>query len=583
MQSNRSISVILILSWLFFLGSCSKEFLEVTPNGMLDESVLASYEGVDALLIGAYSMVDGVAAIGGLGWGSTTSGWIFGSIRGLEANKGTDSGDSSPINPIQTYSERATNDYLNMKWRSVYEGVSRCNSAVLAAKAALEANSITLHEYDTFNQQARVLRGFYHFEAWRLWADRSTNMYVPYVDEFTDQSTLTNTEDIRNRIIEDFKQGTKLPLDMGQVGRFNRTVSQVFLAKAMMQMYGTYSSALKLLEEVISTGTNPVGQRPGLEPCYGAIFDIENRNGPESIYTVQYSVNDGSGGWNGGYGEVLNFPYKSGSSPGGCCGFFQPTQDFVNSFRTNSMGLPFPDNYNEEKVTNDQGLTTDAPFEEYAGTLDPRLDWSVGRRGIPYWDWGEHTGQDWIRDQSYAGPYSPKKQVYKKSQEGIYTEVGGWTSGWTANGYRMIRFADVLLLKAECEAETKSDDLGLGEVNAIRTRAANPDGFVKEDDGVTDAAHYLIAPYPAFADWRFALKAIRFERKLELGQEGHRYYDLQRWRLVYDELNLILEYEKTMEWGRVSYGYSAVGLEDVNFPIPQRQIDIHYGRLLQNR
>ena len=71
--------------------------------------------------------------------------------------------------------------------------------------------------------------------------------------------------------------------------------------------------------------------------------------------------------------------------------------------------------------------------------LDPRLDWSVGRRGIPYWDWGRHTGGDWIRDPTYAGPYSPKKQVYKKSQEGIYTEVGNWTSGYTANGYRMIR------------------------------------------------------------------------------------------------------------------------------------------------
>ena len=449
----RSLSAVLILFWLLLAAGCSKDFLEITPNGSLDEAVLATYEGVDALLIGAYSMIDGVTA-SHLGWGSTTSGWVFGSIRGLEANKGTDSGDSSPINPIQTYSERATNDYLNMKWRSVYEGVSRCNSTVLAAKAALKANSITINEYETFYQQARVLRGFYHFEAWRLWADQTTNRFVPYVDEFTDQSTLTNTEDIRDRIIEDLKEGTKLPNDMGQVGRFNRTVSQVFLAKALMQMYDDYPSALKLLEEVISTGTNPVGQQPGLEPCYGDIFDIENRNGPESIYTVQYSVNDGS---------------------------------------------------------------------------------------------------------------------------------GGWTSGWMANGYRMIRFADVLLLKAECEAETKSDDLGLGEVNAIRVRAANPEGFVKEDDGLTHAANYLIAPYPAFADWRFALKAIRFERKLELGQEGHRYYDLQRWRQVYDELNRILEYEKTMEWGSVSYGYSAVGLEDVNFPIPQRQIDLHDGRLIQNR
>lgn len=118
---------------------------------------------------------------------------------------------------------------------------------------------------------------------------------------------------------------------MGQVGLFNRTVSQVFLAKALMQMYGDYAVALTLLSDAEENGTNPAGQKAGLEACYGDVFDIEFRHGIESIYTVQYSVNDGSGGYNGGWGEVLNFPYKSGESPAGCCGFFQPTQDFVNS------------------------------------------------------------------------------------------------------------------------------------------------------------------------------------------------------------------------------------------------------------
>ncbi len=172
---------------------------------------------------------------------------------------------------------------------------------------------------------------------------------------------------------------------------------------------------------------------------------------------------------NADWGEVLNFPYKTGASPGGCCGSSNPPRDFVNSFRTDPEGLPYLDTYNEEMVSSDQGIHPDSAYLEYADRLDPRLDWSVGRRGIPYWDWGEHTGRDWIRDQSYAGPYSPKKQVYKKSQEGIYTEVGNWTSGYTANGYRLIRYADVLLLKAECEAWTGTDDLGPGEVNAVRS------------------------------------------------------------------------------------------------------------------
>ena len=590
MKKNKLLAVIAVTTGLLLMNSCSEDFLEITPNGSLDQSVLATSNGVDALLIGAYSMIDGVDA--SFGWEAATSGWVFGSIRGLEANKGTFSGDQPDINPIQSYSESSTNPYLNAKWRSCFEGVSRCNSTIVTATKALDAGSISQEEHDSFVNQARALRGWYHFELFRMFGDLSTGMYLPYVDENTDQNELTNQVDIRPMIIADLEAGTHLALNMGGIGRFNKTVSQVFLAKAQMQLYGDYNTALGLLNEVVTSGKKPNGDDIGLAERYGEIFDVVNRNCIESVYTVQYSVNDNSGGRNGGYAEVLNFPYKGGASPGGCCGFFSPTQDFVNSFRTDANGLPFVDlatgavSYNDEEVTNDQGVAVADPFTEYAGQLDPRLDWSVGRRGIPYWDWGPHTGTDWLRDQSYSGPYSPKKQVYQKSQENAsYTEVGNWTSGYTANGYRMIRYADVLLLKAECEAMTNSDDLGFGEVNQIRARAANPEGYVYEDDGVTPAANYVVAEYTVpFASGAEAMNAIKFERKLELGQEGHRYYDLQRWGDVQTTLNRILTHEKSMPWGHNLYDATAtVGPEDVNFPVPQRQIDLMLGRLIQNR
>jgi hypothetical protein len=582
MKRFRILSAIAVILVFVMTNACKESFLEITPNGALDEAVLATYDGVDGLLIGAYSMVDGYSDQGTGGWEATNSGWVYGSIRGMEANKGTDSGDQPDINPIQKFEETATNPYLNSKWRSIYEAISRCNSVIRTARNAQATESITDDEFDWFVNQARVLRGFYHFEAWRLWANMETGIGIPYIDTETIIEEATNSVDVRPQIIADLEAGINLPNDMGQVGRFNKTVAQVLTAKAEMQMNKNYSKADGLLASVIQSGTNPVGTDVGLEAKYGDIFDVEFRNGVEAIYTVQYSVNDGSGGWNAGQGEVLNFPYKSGASPGGCCGFFNPTQDFVNSFRTDASGLPMPDSYNDEKVINDQGLAIDDPFTEYTGNLDPRLDWSVGRRGIPYLDWGDHTGQDWIRDQSYSGPYNPKKQVYKKSQEGTFTEVGNWTSGWTANGYRLIRYADVLLLKAECEAMTDSDDRGLGEVNALRARAANTNGFVKNEDG-TDAANYVIAEYPSFGSQSEAMEAIKFERKLELGMEGHRYYDLQRWGDVQSELNRIMQYEKTQEWGAALYGNATIGPEDVNFPIPQRQIDLMLGNLVQNR
>jgi starch-binding outer membrane protein, SusD/RagB family len=580
-MKNKYFIFFLILAGILIIGSCKEDFLTVKPAGSLDENVLASPNGIEGLLIGAYSMLDGQDYRAG-GWGSATTNWVYGSIRGLEANKGTDAGDQPFINPIQTFSESPTNDYLNSKWRTVYDAIARCNATLKIIDLALnEKQTITQEQADEWTKQIRALRGWYHFDAWRMWGGK-----VPYVDENTDPYTVANTADIRPQIIADLTEGTKLPINMGAIGKFNKTVCQILLAEAIMDMNKDYTGALALLNDARTNGKKPDGGNIGLAATYGEIFDIVNRNGIEAIYTVQYSVNDGSGGANGGNGEVLNFPYKGGGSPGGCCGFFNPTQEFVNSFRTTAAGLPLLDNtYNSDPVKNDQAVPVSAPYTPDAGRLDPRLDWSVGRRGIPYWDWGKHTGADWIRDQTYSGPFSPKKQVYKKSQEGTYTEVGNWTSGWTANGYRMIRYANLLLLIAECEIEAGSLDNARTLVNLVRARAANPAGFVM--DGAVPAANYVISQYPAtgapFDSKANARTALYMERKLELGQEGHRWFDLNRWGITVTELNRALTYEKTMPWGANLYGSAVVAAEDTSFPIPQRQIDLSEGNLVQNR
>ena len=147
---------------------------------------------------------------------------------------------------------------------------------------------------------------------------------------------------------------------MGAIGKFNKTVSEVLVAKALMQINHDYAGALTLLQDVKVNGKKPDGSAIGLAPTYGEIFDIANRNGIESVYTVQYSVNDNSGANNAGNGEVLNFPYKSGGSPGGCCGFFDPTQEFVNSFRVDANGLPFSYTYRQ---TDSYGVAGGSPWD----------------------------------------------------------------------------------------------------------------------------------------------------------------------------------------------------------------------------
>ena len=158
-------------------------------GGSLDQSLLQTTKGLDALLVGAYSMIDDMSSQ--FGWESAGTNWVYGSIRGMEANKGTDSGDQPDINPIQTYTETSTNPYLNVKWREVYEAISRCNALITITNQTLAAGKIDQAAADLYIQQAKALRGWFHFEAWRMWEK------VPYMDEKTDPALATNTEDIR--------------------------------------------------------------------------------------------------------------------------------------------------------------------------------------------------------------------------------------------------------------------------------------------------------------------------------------------------------------------------------------------------
>jgi hypothetical protein len=223
-------------------------------------------------------------------------------------------------------------------------------------------------------------------------------------------------------------------------------------------------------------------------------------------------------------------------------------------------------------VKNDMGLGVDDPFTPDAGNLDPRLDWTVGRRGIPYLDWGPHRGRAWLRDQGNGGPYSPKKLVYPKSQAGTLTDATSWTSGLTAINYKLMRFADVLLMAAEAEIEVGSLETARDYINQIRARAMNPDGFVT--DGSAPAANYVINEYTSpFASQDEARLAVRLERKLELGEEGHRFFDLVRWGIAESAINSFIAVEKVKLPS--TFGNAVFTAPKNNYyPIPQTQIDL---------
>jgi starch-binding outer membrane protein, SusD/RagB family len=567
--------LMLMTAFVFSTYSCSDEFLERKPFGALGDAEVSSKAGVELLLIGAYGILDGNIA-GDDPWRGSGTNWVFGSVVGGDANKGTNAGDQADINEIQRFSSQPTNPYFNYRWRGIYEGITRCNNTIRAAKK-LSADIITDAERAQLILEAKFLRGHYHFEAKKMWGN------VPFIDETISYEkgnfTVSNEADIWSKIEADFKSGyDSLDALKAQIGRANKWAAAAYLAKAYM-FQKKYTEALPLLNKVLDEGVAPDGDAYALAPSFHMNFNVEYENGKgytgtESIFAIQASVNDGGGAQNSNADQVLNYPYNGG--PTGCCGFFQPSFELVNSYRT-SAGLPLLDgSYNTggNQVKNDQGIKSSDPFTLDAGTLDPRLDWTVGRRGVPFLDWGKHPGIDWIRDQSTAGPYANKKNIFYSSQKATYTDGSSWTPGYTALNYVLIRVADAMLWAAECEVEIGSLDNARVIVNQIRDRADN----VVVMDGGSPAANYDVDQYAGGGVFPFdtkdnARKAVHFERKLELAMEGHRFFDLVRWGEAETTLNAYLTYEGA-KLPTYLGGAKFTPNQDEYYPIPQRQIDL---------
>lgn len=557
--------VALISSAVMMLAvSCSDDFLEVPPTGLLGEAQLSSLAGIDASLIAAYSQVNGRG-----NRLASPSNWVWGSIRGGEANKGTDPGDFSSINPFQRFEANSASNDLGAKWNGAYEGVARCNNVLRLLNTA--GPDVTPADVKRISAQARFLRGHYYFELKRDYGN------TPYVDETLDYGSgledVINDKDLYPFIEADFKFAVEnLPSTQSQVGRVNSWAAKSYLAKVYMYQ-NKFSDAKALFDDVIANGVTSNGLKYDLVPYYDDMFRGRNDNHQESIWAYQSAA--GTGSVNNANPEFdLNFPYNTGpTGPGNCCGFFQPTFMFVNSFRTDANGLPLLDgsfNAGANQVKTDMDLEASDPFTPDAGNLDPRVDHTTGRRGIPYLDWKDHPGKAWIRNQGNAGPYSPKKYVYEKSEAGTFQDNSSWTPGYTGINFMIIRFADVLLLAAEAEIEAGSLEKAREYVNKVRTRAMN--SKIERADG-TMAANYVVDIYKAaWTDKEVAKLAVRFERKLELGMEGHRFYDLVRWNTVQEEMDTYLAYDSQF-LGAAFGGANFTAIHKI-LPIPQDQIDL---------
>lgn len=587
MNMKRLITALSVITIITVFACNSK--MNIQPQGSLLQDNIKNLSGVNGLLIGAYAILDGEnIPTAGNAYGSAGSNWQYGSVCADDSYKGSTPSDQPDLAQLESWSlSQSSTNYLNEKWSMLYLGIQRANDVLRVMRTA---SGLTPADTAAISAEARFLRAYYHMDGRRVFH------FFPYVNEnisfVNNNLNVPNNADIWPQITADFVYAmNNLPAIQPQAGRVNKWAAMAFLAKDYM-CQRKFDSAKFYFDQVIASGVTAQGTKYALVN-FESNFNAPQKNSSESVFAVQNSVNDGSAaandGGNGNMGDVLNFPY--GSGPVGCCGFNNPSWNLANAYKTDANGLPLLDgSFNNGKVVSDS-------TNIYTGTLDPRIDLTMSRPGIPYLDWGIGSAL-WIRDPSTNGVFDARKNVYAKAQQGKYssTESVFWGSTQiTAINTNLMRYADVLLMAAECEIEIGSLDKAETYVNMVRARAADPTGWVYKNSTydpntgryatggtAAPADNYLIKTYPvgAFAaqGQDYARNAVHFERRLELAMEGHRFFDLQRWDNGTGSMAHTLNAYESVETNRHSFyfGNPATFHKGVNeyFAIPQAQIDL---------
>jgi len=600
--------IIATLFAMVIINSCSDEFLEKAPLGSTSENVFYSAKGIDALLTGTYAIVKG-SYLWTVSWGASIQNWTYGSAASDDAYKGSEITDQIPVNDIERWSVIPSNSYPAEKWRlCIGLGVDRANKTLKVINATEAEGTITAEQADAFRAEARFLRGLFYFEAWLVFGD-----YIPLLTEETpDPSLVSNENDpgvVLDFIIDDLKFAWEnLPETQSLPGKPTKYAAMGIAARAYMQEL-KYAEAKPLLENIITS------MKYSLAPYFIDNFEIATENNPESIFEIQACVNDYNESLNAEMGIGLNWPH--GGDIGMCCGFHQPSQNLVNAYKVDADGLPMFDTFNDVDLANDAGLTSDQEFIPDDHAVDPRLDFTVGRRGIPYKDWGIMRGSNWIRKQSEGGPYMPAaKPFFNKSERYTLSTTTGWQTGVNANNYRYLRYSHILLWRAEVAAFENDLVTARDYVNQIRERAdakvvmgkvliytlpasVYPWGPGTADanymDGTTGpyvdwtqpAANYQIGLYQPFGSKEEAMRAVQWEQRLEFATEGRRFFDLRRWDNLPEGMRVnMVQTLNDFAQGDLRIREFMRGATFTNkdkfMPVPQGQINLQPDVLVQN-
>ena len=502
--------------------SCQKMLSDQVPQGTLSDEQVKSPANAEAMVVSAYAIFTTAEDIN-----SSFSMWNF-DVRSDDAYKGGSGvGDGDVFHQLEMQQGVLTTNWnINDIWVRLYNSLSRVNSAIALLNEC--DDSFTMKEQRL--AEMKFLRAYGHFLLKRLFK------HIPFVDryDFTYEeyqnmsNTLYSNDEGWQVIINDIKDAFDvLPKVQADKGRPTKAAAAAFLAK--VYLYKAYHQDDEKTNEVTSIEVSDLEKvieytDPKYYSGYGLEEDIHNNfrpeteyeNGKESLWAIQYSINDGStyGNLNWSYGLIV--PNITGVTDGGC-DFYKPSQNLVNAFRTGADGLPLLDTFNSKD------------YDKATDNADPRLFLTVGMPGFPYMFNRNYMMEQttvWSRSGGNYGYYVTLKHNVDPALLGKYLIKGSY---WASPMNRIVfRYADVLLERAEAYAQLGECDKAIDLVNEIRRRAASSTQMIS-DYPARYGVKFFAAQYKGTYDKATTIKIVKMERRLELAMESERFFDLVRW------------------------------------------------------
>jgi hypothetical protein len=562
----------LILGVVLLGISCSKA-LDETPQGVISGEALNTPENIEKMVITAYS------GLGNDDIHNSFSLWPWGSMRSGDAYKGGDSpGDNTDWHSYELFStNRPEIGNTDQLWYFLYIGVSRANDALRRINQ-MDETAYPLKK--TRQAEVRFIRGHFYFMLKILYK------YMPYIDENIPEKeygTVSNkalsNDELWDRIAADFSFGVdNLPVSQAQVGRVNKQAAMAYLAK--VNLYQAYvqdeqnnvtSVTAAKLEQVVSLVDQvSASGRYQLNADFANNFLTQFDNSKESVFAVQFSKDDGTPKGRLNMGVALNYPMNKEF---GCCGFHLPSQNLVNSFKTDNTGLPQFSTFNNTDAKEGDDFKNN--------TFDPRLDHTVAIPGHPYkYSLNFIYQKTWARAPQIYGYFSTLKETVAPDDPSFQKSPPFMSSSKNSD---VLRYDDLILWKAEALIKLNRHNDALPLINSIRQRAINSTAKLKLSDG-TFFSNYKMDIYKPGVNctWtpEFAWQALVWERRLEFAMEGNRFFDLVRWGIASEYLNRYFQEESSKR----AYLKEAQFKKnrDEYLPIPLAQLNYSRGVYRQN-